>query len=131
MNIFITGADGFIGSHLTEKLIRKGYNVKSLVLYNSFNSWGWLDHCSLDIKKELEIITGDVRDEYLMRKIINKKIDVVINLAALIGIPYSYRAAKSYIDTNVYGLLNILNAARDSNVKKIIHINEYELKPFF
>ncbi len=127
MNIFITGADGFIGSHLTEKLIRKGYNVKSLVLYNSFNSWGWLDHCSLDIKKELEIITGDVRDEYLMRKIINKKIDVVINLAALIGIPYSYRAAKSYIDTNVYGLLNILNAARDSNVKKIIHTSTSEV----
>tara|TARA_B100000795_G_C22803861_1_gene443556 strand:+ start:137 stop:1132 length:996 start_codon:yes stop_codon:yes gene_type:complete len=127
VNIFITGADGFIGSHLTEKLIRKGYNVKSLVLYNSFNSWGWLDHCSLDIKKELEIITGDVRDEYLMRKIINKKIDVVINLAALIGIPYSYRAAKSYIDTNVYGLLNILNAARDSNVKKIIHTSTSEV----
>ena len=127
MNIFITGADGFIGSHLTEKLVRVGHNVKSLALYNSFNSWGWLDYCSPDIKNEFEVITGDIRDDYLMRKIITKKIDVVINLAALIGIPYSYRATKSYIDTNVYGLLNILNAARDSNVKKVIQTSTSEV----
>jgi len=127
MNIFITGSEGFIGSHLTESLVKKGHNVKCLVLYNSLNSWGWLDHINKNIKKNIEVITGDVRDEYLIRNIIKKKTDVVINLAALIGIPYSYRASKSYLDTNVYGLLNILNAARDSNVKKIIHTSTSEV----
>ena len=127
MNIFVTGSEGFIGSHLTEQLVKKGHNVKSLVLYNSLNSWGWLEHVDRKIINELEIITGDVRDEFLIKNIIKKRIDVVINLAALIGIPYSYRAAKSYFDTNVYGLINILNASRDSNVKKIIHTSTSEV----
>lgn len=127
MNIFVTGSEGFIGSHLTEQLVKKGHNVKSLVLYNSLNSWGWLEHVDKKIKNELEIITGDVRDEFFIKNIIKKKIDVVINLAALIGIPYSYRAAKSYFDTNVNGLINILNASRDSNVKKIIHTSTSEV----
>ena len=127
MNIFVTGSEGFIGSHLTEELVKKGHKVKSLVLYNSFNSWGWLEHIDKKIKNDLEIVTGDVRDEFFIRKIIKKRIDVVINMAALIGIPYSYRASKSYFDTNVYGLLNILNASRDSNVKKIIHTSTSEV----
>ena len=127
MNIFITGSEGFIGSHLTESLVKKGHNVKCLVLYNSFNSWGWLDHINKNIKKNIEVITGDVRDEYLIRNIVKQKTDVVINLAALIGIPYSYRASKSYLDTNVYGLLNILNSAKNSNVKKIIHTSTSEV----
>jgi len=127
MNILITGSEGFIGSHLAEALVKKGHNVKALVLYNSFNSWGWLEHIHKDILKNIEVITGDVRDEYLMRKIIKKKIDVVINLAALIGIPYSYRASKSYLDTNVYGLLNILNACKDFGIKKIIHTSTSEV----
>ena len=127
LNIFITGADGFIGSHLTEKLVLKGHNVKCLSLYNSFNSWGWLEHIDHEVKKNIEIITGDIRDEYLIRSIIKNKIDVVINLAALIGIPYSYRASKSYFDTNVYGLMNILNSVKDFNIKKIIHTSTSEV----
>ena len=127
MNVLITGSEGFIGSHLAEALVRKGYNVKALVLYNSFNSWGWLEQIDKNILKNIEVITGDVRDEYLIRKIIKKRIDVVINLAALIGIPYSYRASKSYLDTNVYGLLNILNACKDFGIKKIIHTSTSEV----
>ncbi len=127
MNVLITGSEGFIGSHLAEALVRKGHNVKALVLYNSFNSWGWLEQIDKNILKNIEVITGDVRDEYLIRKIIKKRIDVVINLAALIGIPYSYRASKSYLDTNVYGLLNILNACKDFGIKKIIHTSTSEV----
>lgn len=127
LNIFITGADGFIGSHLTEKLVRSGHNVKCLAFYNSFNSWGWLDYLDHSVKKNLEVITGDVRDEYFIRNTIKKNTDIILNLAALIGIPYSYRASKSYFDTNVYGLLNILNASRDYGVKKIIHTSTSEV----
>tara|TARA_Y100001970_G_C14075214_1_gene771615 strand:+ start:79 stop:1074 length:996 start_codon:yes stop_codon:yes gene_type:complete len=127
MKIFLTGADGFIGSHLAELLVKKGFNVKALTYYNSFNSWGWLDHINQKIRKNIEVITGDIRDEQLISNIIKKKIDVVINLAALIGIPYSYRAPKSYIDTNVYGLMNILNSARKSNIEKIIHTSTSEV----
>ncbi len=127
LNVFVTGADGFIGSHLAEKLVKSGHNVKCLSFYNSFNSWGWLDFIDQKLKKKIEIITGDVRDEFLMRSLIKKKCDVVINLAALIGIPYSYRASKSYFDTNVYGLLNILNSSRDYGVKKIIHTSTSEV----
>ena len=127
MKIFITGADGFIGSHLTEKLVNKGHNVKCLTLYNSFNSWGWLDHIDKKVKKNIEVFTGDIRDEYLIRNIIKKKFDIVINLAALIGIPYSYRATKSYFDTNLYGLMNLLNGCKDFGVKKIIHTSTSEV----
>ena len=126
MKIFITGADGFIGSHLTESLVRKNHEVKCLALYNSFNSWGWLDHCSADVKGNFEVITGDVRDGELIRKSL-KKSDIVFNLAALIGIPYSYQAAKSYVDTNINGLLNILYAARDHNIKQVIHTSTSEV----
>jgi len=115
-NILITGADGFIGSHLTEMLLEQGHALKALSYYNSFNYWGWLD----DIKhSNLEVITGDVRDPHFCKHI-TKNIDVVFHLAALIAIPYSYVAPDSYVDTNVKGTLNICQAAKENNVKKII-----------
>lgn len=117
MKILVTGADGFIGSHLTEALLKEGYQVRALAQYNSFNFWGWLE----DIKlcPELEIVTGDVRDPNNCRKICHG-IDVVFHLAALIAIPYSYTAPDSYIDTNVKGTLNICQAARDAGVTRIL-----------
>ena len=127
MKIFLTGAEGFIGSHLAEKLIKKGHDLTCLILYNSFNSWGWLEHADSKIKKEIRVITGDIRDEFLIKNQLKKNVDVVINLAALIGIPYSYRAPKSYFDTNAMGLLNILNSALNSNIKKIIHTSTSEV----
>ena len=128
MRIFLTGSEGFIGSHLSEKLVKKNYDVVCLVHYNSFNSWGWLENIDAKIKKNIKIITGDVRDGELMNNIIKKnKIDCIINLAALIGIPYSYRAPKSYFETNVNGILNLLNASNSNNVKKIIHTSTSEV----
>ena len=127
MKIFLTGSEGFIGSHLAEKLVKSGHNLTCLVLYNSFNSWGWLDQIDKKVKKDINIITGDIRDEFLIKKMIKKNTDVVINLAALIGIPYSYRAPKSYFDTNTIGLLNILNSAINTNIKKIIHTSTSEV----
>lgn len=106
----ITGADGFIGSHLTELLLAKGYRVRALAQYNSFNNWGWLE--DIPENARLEIVTGDVRDPYFVKKIM-KGTDIVFHLAALIAIPYSYQAPDSYIDTNVKGTLNICQAAKD------------------
>ncbi|KAA6312170.1 UDP-glucose 4-epimerase, partial [termite gut metagenome] len=114
--IVVTGADGFIGSHLTEMLLDQGYHVKALSYYNSFNYWGWLDNIS---HANLEIITGDVRDPHFCKHI-TKDIDAIFHLAALIAIPYSYIAPDSYIDTNVKGTLNICQAAKENNVKKIL-----------
>jgi NAD dependent epimerase/dehydratase len=116
MNVLVTGADGFIGSHLAEMLLEKGYKVKALAYYNSFNSWGWLENIKHD---NLEVISGDIRDHHFCKSI-TKKIDVIFHLAALIAIPYSYVSPDSYIDTNVKGTLNICQAARDNQVKKII-----------
>jgi len=116
MKVLVTGADGFIGSHLTELLLSKGYEVRALSYYNSFNNWGWLEQVS---DKKLEIISGDVRDAHFCKHI-SKDIDVIFHLAALIAIPYSYVAPDSYIDTNVKGTLNICQAALENNVKKII-----------
>jgi NAD dependent epimerase/dehydratase len=117
--ILITGADGFIGSHLTELLVNYGYNVRAFVYYNSFNSNGWLDTLSKDIKNKIEFFSGDIRDPNGVREAMNK-IDIVFHLAALIAIPFSYHSPDSYIDTNVKGTLNIIQAARDSNVKRVI-----------
>jgi len=116
MRALVTGADGFIGSHLTEMLLKRGYQVRALAQYNSFNYWGWID----DLQYEnLEIVSGDVRDANFCREIV-KDMDVVFHLAALIAIPYSYVAPGSYVDTNVNGTLNICQAAKDHNTKKVI-----------
>ncbi len=127
MKIFLTGSEGFIGSHLAEKLVKNGHDLTCLVLYNSFNSWGWLDSIDKKIKKNINIVTGDVRDEFFLKQLIKKNTDVVINLAALIGIPYSYRSPKSYFETNSIGLMNILNLTLNSNIKKIIHTSTSEV----
>lgn len=115
----VTGADGFIGSHLVEKLIDEGYKVKAFVYYNSFNSWGWLDTFPKEKLNKIEIFAGDVRDPNGVRTAI-KGVDIVYHLAALIAIPYSYHSPDSYVDTNVRGTLNILQAARDFNVKRVL-----------
>lgn len=117
MRVLVTGGDGFIGSHLTEYLLSKGYLVKALSYYNSFNYWGWLD--SIPKNKNLEVITGDVRDPHFCKEI-TKDIDIIFHLAALIAIPYSYVAPDSYVDTNVKGTLNICQAAKENRVKKVL-----------
>ncbi len=122
--VLVTGADGFIGSHLVEMLVKKGAKVRALSLYNSFNHWGWLEH--VDCLKEIEIVTGDVRDPYYCKKIA-ENIDVIFNLAALIAIPYSYIAVDSYVDTNIKGTLNICKAALENKVKKIIQVSTSEV----
>ncbi len=122
--VLVTGAGGFIGSHLTERLVELGYNVKALVKYNSRNSWGWLDDSHL--KGEMEIVTGDVRN-YDSVKHAMKNVDIVFHLAALIGIPYSYHSPDSYIDVNVRGTLNVLQAAKELNLKKVIHTSTSEV----
>ena len=122
--ILVTGADGFIGSHLAEKLVREGHNVRALVQYNSHNSWGWLD--SSPLSSEMEVIASDIRDPYAMSHLV-RGCSKVLHLAALIGIPYSYNAPNSYIDTNIKGTLNLLNAARDFNVEKFVHTSTSEV----
>jgi NAD dependent epimerase/dehydratase len=117
--ILITGADGFIGSHLTEELVEIGYDVSAFVCYNSFNSLGWLDNISDEIKNKITFISGDIRDPNGVNEAM-KNMDIVFHLAALIAIPFSYTSPDSYIDTNVKGTLNILQAARKNNVKRIL-----------
>ena len=125
LSVFITGAEGFIGSHLTEALISKGYKVKALAQYNSFNSIGWLEILPKNLLKNCEVVLGDVRDSNQMRhEIIN--MDYVLHLAALIAIPYSYVSPQSYVDTNISGTLNVLQAARDFNVP-VIHTSTSEV----
>lgn len=117
MKVLVTGADGFIGSHLTETLLKAGYEVKALSQYNSFNYWGWLE--DIEPRAELEIVNGDIRDPFFCNKI-SQDIDIIFHLAALIAIPYSYIAPDSYLETNVKGTLNICQAALDNNVKRIL-----------
>lgn len=124
MNVLVTGADGFIGSHLTELLVREGYSVKALSQYNSFNNWGWLE--GVDCRSEIEVLSGDVRDPHYC-KYITKNMDLVFNLAALIAIPYSYVAPDSYVDTNIKGTLNICQAALENGVGRIIHTSTSEV----
>ena len=115
--VLVTGADGFIGSHLTETLVKEGAKVKALSQYNSFNNWGWLE--DVDCKNDIEVVCGDVRDANYIRQI-SKDIDIIFHLAALIAIPYSYIAPESYIDTNIKGTLNVCQAAMDNNLEKVI-----------
>jgi NAD dependent epimerase/dehydratase len=117
--ILVTGADGFIGSHLTEALVESGYDVRAFVYYNSFNSYGWLDTIPKDIKNKIEFFPGDIRDHNGVREAM-KEVDIVFHLAALIAIPFSYHSPDSYIDTNVKGTLNIIQAARDNKVKRVL-----------
>ena len=126
MKVLVTGSEGFIGSHLIEALVKNKYKVRALVLYNSFNSWGWLDSLSPEIKKKIEVKLGDVRDSENINQNI-KDVDVVINLAALIAIPYSYSAPRSYLDTNVNGVLNVLNSCLKNKIKQLIHISTSEV----
>jgi len=124
--VLVTGADGFIGSHLVETLIKDGRDVRAFVFYNSFNSWGWLDHISEENKKNLDVVAGDIRDPFGVRNAM-EGCDTVINLAALISIPFSYRSPDSFIDTNIKGALNVLQAARELGVKKVIQTSTSEV----
>jgi NAD dependent epimerase/dehydratase len=124
--VLVTGADGFIGSHLTEALVRSGFKVRAFVYYNSFNSWGWLDKCSDDLKGQFEIFPGDIRDPHGVREAM-KGCDAVLHLAALIAIPFSYHSPDTYVDTNIKGTLNVLQAARELGIKRIIHTSTSEV----
>lgn len=124
--VLVTGADGFIGSHLTEALVRQGYDVRAFALYNSFNSWGWLDRCAADVKGQFEVFSGDIRDPNGVRTAM-KDCDTIMHLAALIAIPYSYHSPDTYVDTNVKGTLNVVQAARDLGVSKVVHTSTSEV----
>ncbi|GAG91341.1 unnamed protein product [marine sediment metagenome] len=117
--ILVTGADGFIGSHVVERLVELGYNVKAFVLYNSFNSWGWIDSLDKEIKEQVDVFPGDIRDPNGVYESM-KGVDSVLHLAALIGIPFSYHSPASYIDTNIKGTLNVLQAAKNLDMKRIL-----------
>lgn len=124
--ILVTGADGFIGSHLTEALVSRGHEVRAFVFYNSFNSWGWLDDASPEIKGKLDVFAGDIRDPHGVRKAM-EGCDLVLHLAALIAIPYSYHSPDTYIDTNIKGTLNVLQAARDLGGIRVVHTSTSEV----
>ncbi len=124
--ILITGADGFIGSHLTEFLVKKNYKVKVMCVYNSFNTWGWLDSIEKDLLKDVEVILGDVRDPKSVNDSM-KGVDVVIHLASLIAIPHSYHSPYSYLNTNILGTLNIMESCLKNNISKIIHTSTSEV----
>lgn len=119
MKILVTGADGFIGSHLTEELVKRGFYVKAFSFYNSFNTWGWLDTLPEDVMNNVEVFTGDIRDPYGVKAAM-KGCDAVFHLAALIAIPFSYHSPDAYVDTNIKGTLNILQAARELEIERVL-----------
>lgn len=125
-SVLVTGADGFIGSHLTEALVRAGHRVRAFTLYNSFNSWGWLDRCAPDVKGQFEVFQGDIRDPNGVRMAM-KDCEAVLHLAALIAIPYSYHSPDTYVDTNIKGTLNVVQAARDLGVSRVVHTSTSEV----
>jgi len=122
--VLVTGADGFIGSHLVELLVAQGLDVKALSQYNSFNHWGWLE--DVPCLKDIEVVSGDVRDPHYCKHI-TRDVDTVFHLAALIAIPYSYVAPDSYVDTNIKGTLNICQAALENGVRRVIHTSTSEV----
>jgi NAD dependent epimerase/dehydratase len=124
LNVLVTGADGFIGSHLVEMLVAKGYQIRALAQYNSFNNWGWLE--DVNCRDKIEILTGDIRDPHFCKSI-TEGIDIIFHLAALIAIPYSYVAPDSYVDTNIKGTLNICQAARENGNIRVIHVSTSEV----
>jgi dTDP-glucose 4,6-dehydratase len=124
--VLITGADGFIGSHLTEAMVRAGHDVRAFVLYNSFNSWGWLDRCGEDVRGKFEVFAGDIRDPSGVR-VAMRDCDAVLHLAALIAIPYSYHSPDTYVDTNIKGTLNVVQAARELGVSRVVHTSTSEV----
>jgi len=124
--VLVTGADGFIGSHLAELLVKSGHRVRALVYYNSFDSWGWLDHVDPAVRSALEVVMGDVRDPHGVRHAM-EGCEAVMHLAALIGIPYSYHAPDNYVDTNIKGTLNVLQAARALGVGRVVHTSTSEV----
>jgi NAD dependent epimerase/dehydratase len=124
--ILVTGADGFIGSHLVETLVRQGRDARAFVFYNSLGSWGWLDETPKDVKASFEVVAGDIRDGAAVKNAM-QGCETVLHLAALIGIPYSYRAPESYVDTNIAGTLNVVQAARELGVRKVVHTSTSEV----
>ena len=126
MKVLVTGADGFIGSHLTEALVRAGREVRAFVFYNSFSSWGWLDQCVADVKGQFEVFAGDIRDPHGVRTAM-KDCEAVLHLAALIAIPYSYHSPDTYVDTNIKGTLNVVQAARELKVAKVVQTSTSEV----
>ena len=119
MRVMVTGADGFIGSHLVEELVMKGYQVRAFVLYNSFNTWGWLDTLSDKIMANIEVFQGDIRDYNGVEEAM-RNVDAVFHLAALIAIPFSYHSPDTYVDTNIKGTLNVLQAARKLGTDRVL-----------
>jgi len=126
MKILVTGADGFIGSHVVEKLVKSGHEVRAFVLYNSFNSWGWLDDSDKSVRESIDVFAGDIRDPHGVDNAVSGQ-EVILNLAALIAIPYSYHSPDTYIDTNIKGTLNILQAARRHEVSRVIQTSTSEV----
>ncbi len=126
VKVLVTGADGFIGSHLVELMVAEGFDVRAMALYNSFDTCGWLDHIDAKVRDAVEIVSGDVRDPHFVR-ISMKGCDAVMNLAALIAIPYSYVAPVSYLETNGLGAINVVQAARDLGVSKVVHVSTSEV----
>ncbi|WP_417814258.1 NAD-dependent 4,6-dehydratase LegB [Thalassospira alkalitolerans] len=125
-NVFVTGADGFIGSHLVETMVRNGYRVRALSYYNAFGRSGWLDNIGVEIRSEIELVSGDICDAAAMMEY-TKGQDAILHLAALIGIPYSYVAVNSYVHTNITGTINLLQAARQNDIKRFVHTSTSEV----
>lgn len=124
--ILVTGADGFIGSHLVERLLARGVTVRAFVQYNSFGTWGWLDALSAEVRRDLDVFAGDIRDPHGVRAAMTD-CDVVLHLAALIAIPYSYHSPDTYVDTNIKGTLNVVQAAKDLGVERVVHTSTSEV----
>lgn len=124
--VLVTGADGFIGSHLTETLVKMGANVRAFALYNSFNDWGWIETFDQDVKDQIDVFTGDIRDPHGVKKSM-QDCDIVFHLASLIAIPYSYHSPDCYVDTNIKGTLNVMQAARELGVEKVLHTSTSEV----